>query len=264
MAIQRITQKGRKGHTRISNEALRDKRLSLKAVGLLCLLWSLPDEWNVSADGLASICNENAKSVRATLQELENAGYFRKTAKRNKNKFAGYDIEISDFPAFPFWEGVKTEREKWEGVNTEGVNGRQRKKEERRKEEVKEYNNTSYNVVVVKKSAENADDGGVNGYDPPTVEQVAQECEAKGYDVDPARFVDYYAGHHWRGVTDWRLKLRAWQSNPIDDAADREKREKREAGKQTISSFDTQDFFKNALVRSYGEDFANEYFRQGG
>ena len=45
-------------YTIMSNVFLRDKRLSLKAKGLLALMFSLPEEWNYSVDGLVSLCKE--------------------------------------------------------------------------------------------------------------------------------------------------------------------------------------------------------------
>ena len=56
MAVMRIHKTG--NFTIISNTHLRDKKLSLKAKGLLTLMLSLPDNWDYSVNGLAYICKE--------------------------------------------------------------------------------------------------------------------------------------------------------------------------------------------------------------
>ena len=63
------------GYTVMNNFHLRDKRLSLRAKGLLSLMLSLPENWNYSAAGLAAICREGCTAVKSALSELEAAGY---------------------------------------------------------------------------------------------------------------------------------------------------------------------------------------------
>lgn len=64
-----------KGFTHISNTCFRDTRLSLKALGLLCKVLSLPENWQYSVEGLASIVKEGKGSVERALKELKAAGY---------------------------------------------------------------------------------------------------------------------------------------------------------------------------------------------
>lgn len=59
----------------MSNHHLRDKNLSLKAKGLLSVMFSLPDSWNYSIPGLCSILKENETAVRSTIKELKETGY---------------------------------------------------------------------------------------------------------------------------------------------------------------------------------------------
>lgn len=61
--------------TVISNHYLRDKNLSLKSKGLLSIILSLPDDWEYSVAGLASICAENETAVKSALSELKKNGY---------------------------------------------------------------------------------------------------------------------------------------------------------------------------------------------
>ena len=64
-----------KNFTVISNYHLQDKKLSLRAKGLLSLMLSLPDEWEYSINGLVSICKESEKTVEKALKELKDLGY---------------------------------------------------------------------------------------------------------------------------------------------------------------------------------------------
>ena len=54
----------------ISNNIFKDKKLSLKAKGLLALLLSLSDNWKLSVSGLNSILKEGHRSIRSTINEL--------------------------------------------------------------------------------------------------------------------------------------------------------------------------------------------------
>lgn len=64
-----------KDYTTISNYHLRDKRLSLKAKGLLTMILALPEDWNFTIRGLSAICKEGAESIGTALKELEKGGY---------------------------------------------------------------------------------------------------------------------------------------------------------------------------------------------
>lgn len=59
----------------MSNEHLKNPRLSLRAKGLLSVLLALPDSWEYSIQGLTSICLESYKTVRTILNELKDEGY---------------------------------------------------------------------------------------------------------------------------------------------------------------------------------------------
>lgn len=63
----------------IRNEAIRDKRLSFKARGLLTLLLSMPDDWRVTSRWLAGQGPDGRDAVMSGLRELEAAGYLRRS-----------------------------------------------------------------------------------------------------------------------------------------------------------------------------------------
>ena len=64
-----------KNFTVMANYHLKDKRLSLKANGLLSVMLSLPDDWNYNMKGLARLSRDGLDSVRSTVKELERYGY---------------------------------------------------------------------------------------------------------------------------------------------------------------------------------------------
>ena len=64
-----------RNYTVMSNYHLADRRLSLKAIGLLSKILSLPDEWDYTIAGLTTICCEGKAAIATAIQELESAGY---------------------------------------------------------------------------------------------------------------------------------------------------------------------------------------------
>ena len=73
MAVMRVEKNS--NYTVMANYHLRDKRLSLKAKGLLSVMISLPAEWDYTLAGLAFISKEGVSAIRAAIQELEENGY---------------------------------------------------------------------------------------------------------------------------------------------------------------------------------------------
>ena len=60
MAVFRVQKT--QNYTIMSNHHLRNKALSLKAKGLLSLMLSLPEDWDYTTRGLASICKEGPRN----------------------------------------------------------------------------------------------------------------------------------------------------------------------------------------------------------
>lgn len=71
-------------YTVMPNKHLRDKNLSLKAKGLLCTMYCLPNEWDYSMNGLVKITNTGITAIRSTIAELEINGYITRQQQRNE------------------------------------------------------------------------------------------------------------------------------------------------------------------------------------
>ena len=85
--------------TAIPNEALRDKRLSLKARGLLAYCLSLPDTWDFSIEGLAVTTGAGVDAIRTGVKELEKAGYLiRHRARTTNGRYGVMEYSLYDTP----------------------------------------------------------------------------------------------------------------------------------------------------------------------
>ena len=100
MAVFRVERT--RDYTVMCNCHLRDSDLSLKAKGLLSMMLSLPEEWNYTTRGLATICKEGVDAIGKALKELELAGYIVRRQLRGK------DGRISD-TEYTIFERPQTE-----------------------------------------------------------------------------------------------------------------------------------------------------------
>ena len=84
---------------------------------------------------------------------------------------------------------------------------------------------------------------------PPTVEQVAEYCQEKGYHIDPEAFVAFYASKGWMvgksPMKDWKSAVVTWT-----------KSERRRVGNENTRSGYTSGV--DRLAEMYREEFGNE------
>ena len=100
MAVFRVERTS--DYTVMSNYHLRDKRLSLKAKGLLSQILSLPEDWDYTLAGLCYINRESKDAIRTAIRELEQAGYIRRRQTTDRGgKFAGNEYTIYERPQEP-------------------------------------------------------------------------------------------------------------------------------------------------------------------
>lgn len=83
----------------IANFHFKEKKMSLKAKGLLSLMLSLPDDWSYSISGLAALSKDGKDSVMSALAELEEFGYLSRSRSTNdKGQFTGVQYDIFEQP----------------------------------------------------------------------------------------------------------------------------------------------------------------------
>ena len=73
-----------KNYTMMSNQHLKDKRLTLKAKGLMSVMLSLPENWDYTLRGLAAISREGVDAISEAVKELERSGYVIRNRKRDE------------------------------------------------------------------------------------------------------------------------------------------------------------------------------------
>lgn len=112
-----------KDYTVMSNVHLKDKRISLKAKGLISVMLSLSDEWQYSIQGLAGISKENETAIKTALDELKEFGYITVTKKMPNETQSGrieYEYDIFETPREEK-QGAEKQGVEIQGVEIQGV-----------------------------------------------------------------------------------------------------------------------------------------------
>lgn len=86
-------------YTVMSNHHFRNRNLSLKAKGVMSLMLSLPEGWDYTVAGLATLSKDGLDSVRSALKELEREGYLKMERERDeKGKLRKASYVLSEIP----------------------------------------------------------------------------------------------------------------------------------------------------------------------
>ena len=196
-----------KNYTVMSNHHLIDRNLSLKAKGLLSVVLSLPEDWEYSVSGLASISKEKETSINSALRELKENGYLVITKKLPNQTTSGrieYEWDFYEIPQTAEQEGKKQDLENQglEFLSLENQAQLNTNIESTNKENTKE-------ISIIGKPRKKS-------FVPPTVEEVKEYCNERNNDVDPEKFVAYYASQKWkkangRPVEDWKACVITWE-----------------------------------------------------
>lgn len=89
-----------RNYTVIANSCIKNPNLSLKAKGLMIVLWSLPDGWSFSVEGLTAMMKEGKTAISAAVQELEAEGYLtRKQLRKANGQADGKEWILRDMPS---------------------------------------------------------------------------------------------------------------------------------------------------------------------
>ena len=186
MSVIRVVKN--KDYTAMANYHLKEKNMSLKAIGLLSIMLSLPENWDYSINGLTSIRKESYDTIRAILKELEEFGYLNRTQiKNDKGKFVDVEYTIYEKPLTekPITENPLTEN--YRQLNTNIINNLNNKILNNKKENIKEK------------------------FKKPTLEEIQEYCKERNNSVDAKRFYDYYETDNWKDVKNWKKKLITWE-----------------------------------------------------
>jgi hypothetical protein len=86
----------------IAKHHLKNRALSYKAKGLMTFMLGVPDDWDFSLSGLATLASDGIDGVRSGIRELEKHGYLTRRRIRDDNGRLG-DIEytIHEMPQIP-------------------------------------------------------------------------------------------------------------------------------------------------------------------
>lgn len=202
MAVLRVNKT--KDYTVMSNTHLRDKRLTLKAKGLLSVMLSLPDNWDYSVDGLVAISKENKTAIQNTLKELETCGYLERT--RTQDGFGRFDY------IYDIFEQPKAKTPQAENLFTDNLFTESPCTENQPQLNTNIPNTKEQNTNISNTERKRA----ASRFTPPTVEEVQAYCQERQNNVDPQRFVDYYTANGWKvggraPMKDWKAAVRNWE-----------------------------------------------------
>ena len=214
MGVIRVNKKN--DYTVMSNVHFKERKMSLKAKGLLSLMLSLPDEWDYSIEGLMKLSSDGKSSVTSALQELERFNYLKRTLiQGDGGKFNGY---IYDIYEVPYTENPFTEKPFTENPSTE--NRAQLNTNISNTKELNTYKKEDIPKGISKKESRFA---------PPTLEEVRDYCYERKNNIDPSKFIDFYESKGWmigkNKMKDWKAAVRTWERRdptPKDDLETRE------------------------------------------
>ena len=212
--------------TILPNSLIRNPELSLRDVGLLCYMLSLPPDWEFSIDGLDYVIQNNgASSLRAALKNLEKNGYLQRTWIRSedgriiRNQWTVSDLPIEEQEALP--EDNKPYVENPHADNPHADNQHADNPHAENRRQTKNISNKGNN----NKENNNKEQREQKALSLPDLQDIISYIQENGYQVDAEQFYDYYTARGWKvngaPIADWTALVRNWA-----------RRERTEYGKQ--------------------------------
>jgi len=110
MPIQRTKMVHEHNFTQVPNDWVRDKRLSLKSIGLLAQLLSHSEGWSVTIGSLARSNGCGKHIIRAAVQELEDAGYLKRKQLRGVSGTFAEVLWVTSEPSSPLFDYPTSEK----------------------------------------------------------------------------------------------------------------------------------------------------------
>lgn len=164
MAIVRVVKN--KDYTVMSNAHLHDKRLSLKAVGLLSIVLSLPDDWHYTVKGLVGSVKDGERAVNGALSELKQCGYLQvnklyPNSERSKIEYQYVFYEkpqdLQNVPLEQDLQNVDLQNVGLQNVDLQNVGAYiNTNKQSTNKQNTKELNTNEYKEKNIKKESVNS------------------------------------------------------------------------------------------------------------
>jgi hypothetical protein len=178
----------------MANYHFKDKSLSWKAKGILSNMLSLPDDWDYSLAGLATLATDGMSATRTALKELEEHGYLERKPIRKDGKIADWEYLIFEKP---HTEKLVVENQHVENQQLE--------------------NHTQLNTKESSTKQSNTKKSNTKRFIPPTLEEVKKYCQERNNNVDPKKFFDYFSASDWvdskgNPVRNWKQKIITWES----------------------------------------------------
>lgn len=174
----------------------KEKRMSLKAKGLLSEMLSLPDDWDYSVLGLTEINLESRNCINSILNELEEFGYLQRTRNYVNGKIDSWTYDIYEKPLYRKNEDIENvDIEKLDIENKAQLNNKELSN--------KELNNKQYKENAKRK------------FSKPTLEEINQYCLERNNGINAEAFYDFYECKDWyvgkNKMKDWKACVRTWE-----------------------------------------------------
>lgn len=97
MAIIKFKVSRDRCYTVVNNTFINDNQLDAREKGLLLVIMSKPDNWDMSVEGLRSFCSDGTTSLRKGIQKLEEHGYLLRLNVRDaRGNFGSMHREASE------------------------------------------------------------------------------------------------------------------------------------------------------------------------
>lgn len=194
MAVFRVNKN--KDFVTMGKYHFKEKRMSLKAKGLLSEMLSLPDDWDYSVLGLTEINLESRNCINSILNELEEFGYLQRTRNYVNGKIDSWTYDIYEKPLYPKNEDIENvDIEKLDIENDTQLNN-------------KELNNKELSNKQYKENAKRK-------FIKPTLEEVNQYCLERSNGINAEAFYDFYESKDWyvgkNKMKDWKACVRTWE-----------------------------------------------------
>jgi hypothetical protein len=119
MAEQYIFKREQRANfTSIDNAVFDTEKLSLTAIGLVCLIMSKPPTWKVMTEHLVSTIKDATEgSIKRAMTDLANAGYMMRKRERDEDGTVRTATYIADYPKFI---DIGTPQQRLQGYGYEG------------------------------------------------------------------------------------------------------------------------------------------------